>query len=75
MKSCIKFHKFNKYFKYILLTALFRYFNVCFLGYNFNKSFLDVSLPNFINYYFPDLIEYDLGNYRMIEFFFNYVGT
>ena len=76
MKCCIIFHKFNKYFKFILLTSLFRYFNVCFLGYNFNRSFLDVSLPNFLKFCFGyEVVNPGISNFRMIEFFFNYIGT
>ena len=76
MKCFIKFHKFNKYFKFILLTSLFRYFNVCFLGYNFNNAFIDVSLPSLLNFCFKkEIINTEISNFRMIEFFFNYIGT
>ena len=76
MKCCIKCHKFNKYFKFILLTSLLRYFNVCFLGYNFNHSFIDVSLPSFLYFCFKkEIVNTEISNFRMIEFFFNYIGT
>ena len=71
----MKCHKLNKYFKFILLTSIFRYFNVCLLGYNFNESFVEISFFKFLYECFGMDIKTNLSNFRMIEFFFNYIGT
>ena len=75
MSKYIKFHKFNKYFKFILLTSIFRYLNVSLLGYNFNESFIDFSFLNFLHYCFNNKPNVDLSKFKMVEFFFNYIGT
>ena len=74
MSSCIRFNKFNKYFKYILLTTLFRYFNICLLGYNHNGTFEKVSLINFLYDLFNTHSKIDLSNFRMTELLFNFIG-
>ena len=74
MSSCIRFNKFNKYFKYILLTTLFRYFNICLLGYNHNGAFEKVSLVNFLYDLFNTHSKIDLSNFRMTELLFNFIG-
>ena len=73
--SYIKFHKFNKYFKFILLTSIFRYLNCCILGYNFNGYFTDVSLVNLLYHLFDINEKINLSDYRVIEFFFKYLAT
>ena len=75
MSKYIKFHKFNKYFKFILLTSIFRYLNVSLLGYNFNESFIDFSFLNFLHYCFNNKPNVDISKFKMVEFFFNYIGT
>ena len=75
MPNYIKCHKLNKSFEFILLTSIFRYFNVCLLGYNFNESFVEISFFKFLYECFSLDIKTNLSNFRMIEFFFNYIGT
>ena len=74
MAKCIEFNSFNTYFKYILLTILFRYFNTCLLGYNHNDSFEPVNLNKFIYDRTGNEIKIDLTHFKIIEFFFNFVG-
>ena len=74
MVKCIKFNKFNVYFKYILLTILFRYFNICILGYNHNDTFEPVNLNKFIYDSSGNEIKVDLSNFKMTEFFFYFIG-
>ena len=75
MSNYIKFNKLNKYFKFILLTAFFRYFNCCILGYNFNQSFKDVSLFRFLYERLDIEINNNVLHSLIIKFFFNYIGT
>ena len=69
MAKCIEFNSFNTYFKYILLTILFRYFNTCLLGYNHNDSFEPVNLNKFIYDRTGNEIKIDLTHFKIIEFF------
>ena len=73
--SYIKCHKFNKYFIFILLTSFFRYFNSCILSYNFNNYFSDVSFVNFLDGRFGINRQFNLSNFRIVEFFFKYFAT
>ena len=79
MTKCIEFNKMNKYFIFILLTAVFKYLNNIILGYNFNDSFEEINLYNSLNKSFnrenKDRNIYPLPHSRMIEFFFNYIGV
>ena len=75
MARYIKFNKLNKYFKFILLTSIFRFLNVCLLGYNYNESFEEVSFFNFLYDRFWLDVKTKIHTFRMIEFFFNYIGT
>ena len=74
MVKYIKFNKFNVYFKYILFIILFNYFNICILGYNHNDSFEPVNLNKFIYDSSGNEIKVDLSNFKMTEFFFNFIG-
>ena len=75
MSNCIKFHKFNRYFKFILLTTLFRFLNICLLEYNHSKTFEDVSIYKLLYRIFNLEIKTYLADFRIVEFFFNYIGT
>ena len=75
MAKYIKCHKLNKYFKFIILTSFFRVLNDFILGYNYNQSFKPASLLNILNL-FPNIkIKPNISYSRIIEFFFNYIGT
>ena len=74
MSSCIKFNQFNTYFKYILLTIIFRYFNICLLGYNHNDTFEKVSLIDFLYDRFDVESKIDLSNFKISELLFNFIG-
>ena len=75
MSKCIKVNELSKYFKFILLAALFKYFRDCILGYNFNKSFEDFSLIKFLYYCIDTDISTNILNSKLVEYFFNYIGT
>ena len=75
MAKYIQFNSFNIYFKYILLYTLIRYLNTCLLGHNHSNSFEEVNLNKFIYTSFGHKIKIDLANFRMTEFFFNFIGT
>ena len=75
MYDCIKCNKYNKYIIFILLTTFFRFFNACLLELNFNESFEKVSLIDFLLDKMGNKSEFDLSNYKMTEFFWNYVGV
>ena len=72
MSKWIECNKLNKYLKYILFTAIFRYLNLILLGYNYNDGFEEISLLKLFKYIFNSETEADLPNFRMIELFFNY---
>ena len=72
MSKWIECNKLNKYLKYILFTAIFRYLNLILLGYNYNDGFEEISLLKLFKYFFNSETEADLPNFRMIELFFNY---
>ena len=74
MTSCIKCNKFNKFFKYILFTTLFRYLNTCIIGYNHNETFEKVSLSNFIFNCFDSESPFNISNYKITEYFLNFFG-
>lgn len=74
MPSCIKCNKFNKFFKYILFTTLFRYLNTCIIGYNHNETFEKVSLSNFIFNCFNSESPFNISNYKITEYFLNFFG-
>ena len=74
MGKYIQFNYFNTFFKYILLTILFRYLNICLLGYNHNDTFEEVNLYKFIYTSFGQEIKIDLANYKMTEHFLNFIG-
>ena len=74
MPRCIRCNKFNKYFKYILLTTLFRYLNTCIIGYNHNDAFEKVSLSDFIFNCFNSESPFNISNYKITEYFLNFCG-
>ena len=75
MAKYIKCHKLNKYFKFIILTSFFRVLNDFILGYNYNQSFKPASLLNYLNLFPNFKIKPNISYSRIIEFFFNYIGT
>ena len=75
MPKYIKFHKLNKYFKFILLTSIFRLLNDYVLGCNYNQSFKNLSFLETLNFFTKIKIKPNLSYSRIIEFFFNYIGS
>ena len=75
MSKYIKFNKLNKYFIFIILTSFFRFAKDCLLGYNFNESFESISFIEFLYSRFDINTNNNLLNARLIEYFFNYIGT
>ena len=75
MTKYIQFNCFNTYFKYILLNILFRYLNTCLLGHNHNNSFEETNLNKFIYTSFGHETKINIANFRITEFFLNFIGT
>ena len=74
MAGCIRCNKFNKYFKYILLTAFFSFFNESLIGFNHNTSFERVSLNDFLYDRLDSKKDIDLSKFKMVELFWNFIG-
>ena len=74
MSGCIKFNKFNIYFKYILLTTFFNLFNVILIGINHNNAFERVSFNDFLYDRLDSKKDFDLSNFKITELLWNFIG-